>query len=174
MENKEIKAILEKYWAGESSLQEEEILRKAVHDPNASEKLKSLRMLFTTPVAGEQLSATAEDKMDAFLKGIQTSASTNKMSLNSNHVAKVKPLHEGKVKQLPKRNWLKIAVVALLLIGIGGVWTNRVAEQERMAALETYEQTKEALAMMGLHFKTGEETTLNTIINASDKLDILN
>lgn len=159
-QNIQAEEILKKYWAGESSLEEETILRKAVHDPAASKELKKYAAMFEAPKEEVKLSGAAEEKMEAFFAKIQKEE---------------KP--QAKIRTLAIRKWMQIAAIGLLLVSMGWWWSQRVyqmQEKERIVALETYEQTKQALAMMGLHFKTGEEKTLNSIIDASEKLDILN
>ncbi len=240
MENKEhINQLLEKFWAGTSSLEEEQILRKAVFDQKAPEELKSLQSLFLGPIEQGTMSNLADQKFkqafaqiqaqelmkkywagessleeEAKLKtlvhqlpaAIDTADNTDndfqkdlaiaKMIFAEvretniseageakmlaffdeikNKEAKVVPLKEAKVRSLPKRNWLKIAVVGLLLIGVGSVWTKRVNDMEKAEAQIAYEQTKEAFELLGMHFNKGEQTTINSIRNASENLDILN
>ncbi len=158
----QMEALLEKYWEGETSLEEEASLREAVYNPLATNKLIAARNIFTAPAPKANFSKEGEAKMEAFFTKIQREE------------GKVKTLPEAKVKKLPKRNLLKIAVVGLLLIGIGGIWTNRVNNLERAEAQLAYEQTKEALELLGMHFNKGQEATLNSVKDASDNLGILN
>ena len=240
MENKEhINQLLEKFWAGTSSLEEELTLRKAVFDPNAAEEHKALQSLFLGPTEKTNLSNATDQKFKQVFVQIQTQElltkywagessleeeaklkklvnqlpaaiggdsesdktfaadlATMKMIFSEEteakisaegeskmlaffdeikkHEAKVVPLKEAKVRSLPKRNWLKIAVVGLLLIGIGSVWTKRVNDIEKAEAQLAYEQTKEAFELLGMHFNKGEQTTINSLRNASKSLDILN
>jgi len=240
MENKEhINQLLENFWAGTSSLEEEQILRKAAFDPDASEELKGMRSLFLGPKETSELPSSADQKFNhAFLQiqiqellkkywagesSLEEEASLKQLvhqlpnSIKSDgdvnqefeselavakiifaetpevkissegeakmlaifdelkeEKAKVIPLKEAKVKQLPRRNWLKIAVVGLLLIGVGSIWTKNVNDMERAEAQLAYEQTKEAFELLGMHFNKGEQTTINTLRNASENLDILN
>jgi len=172
MEPKNIQTLLDKYWEGTSSLQEEESLRSLLHAENVPEQFKTYRELFLPPMPASQetaplLSAAAEDKMMDFFKGLEDSSSEAKiLSLNSSSNNEV---------AAPKRNWLRIAAAAAMIFGIGWFWTmqtNRMIEAERVAALETYEQTKEALALLGMHFNNGETKTLEGVKQASDGLDV--
>jgi len=237
--NTHINQLLEKFWTGESSLEEENQLRKAVFDPNASDELKALQSFFLGPIERSPMPNSADQKFnqafeqiraqellkkyyagetsleeEATLKTIVNklpSAITNtgsevddfktelaiakmifpedeEIKLSSagekkmltyfdelkEQKAKVVPLKQAKVRTLPKRNWLKIAVVGLLLIGVGSIWTKRVNDMEKAEAQLAYQQTKEAFELLGMHFNKGEETTINTLRNASENLGILN
>jgi len=179
MEPRNIQTLLEKYWQGTSSLQEEEALRVVLHAEDVPEQFKIYQELFLPPMPSSdqaqlqdapQLSAVAEDKMMDFFKGLEKSE-------DKRQGAKVLSLNrtsESDVIQ-PKRNWMRIAAAAAMIFGIGWFWTiqtNRMIEQERVAALETYEQTKEALALLGMHFNNGETKTLQGVKQASERLDV--
>lgn len=157
-----IDQLLEKYWEGESDLNEEEQLRKYFQSADLDAKYKHLQPMFV----GLEKGAEAKPTIEAESRWKKTLSTINGKS-------------EAKVIGMPKRNWWKVAAVALLLIGVGGSWVKMIEGQEKrlamekQEAMEIYEQTREALAMMGIHMKKGTDKTAKEMNKVSKNLGII-
>ena len=143
MDYNNIRKLLDKYWEGESSLQEESQLRSFFAGDNIPEDLKAYQPLF-------QFFQLEQDKNlneDFDQRLIQELTSAEKPA--------------PKVRRLPYF-LMRVAAVGILLISIyfvGQQWSDSshttVAETEEMTPEEVYAQTKEALLLVSTKLNKG-------------------
>ena len=160
MNNPNIDSLLEKYWQGETSLDDERDLRNFFQQEQVSEQYEALRPLFV----GIPEAATAQPSSEAEAKWLKTLGGLEAPAEGGAKVIGMSP---------PRRNWWRIAAVALILIGVGSVWTNTIREQQRQEAMVAYNETKKALAMVGIHFENGKDRAAKNLRKASKNLDII-
>lgn len=162
MKNIMIDNLLEKYWMGETSLEEEKQLRTFFQSSELSENYEALRPLFVGTEVTEmpEISAATEAK---WLKTFDQLEGPAKQ--------------EGKVISMqPKRNWFRVAAVAIILLATGYFIYNNANEyedQQYAETMEAYEETKRALAMVGIHFEKGKDKTAIGINTVSRNLEII-
>lgn len=120
-----VKELLEKYWAGDSSLEEEQQLREYFHQPQIAPELERYRNLFN--YFGTQQSVSMPgDISEAVIK------------------SKLERAPEGKIISFA---FWKIAAAAVLLIGLFTFYNNMNTNTSKAIVWEdTYENEEEALA----------------------------
>ena len=143
MDYNNIRKLLDKYWEGESSIEEESQLRSFFSGEDIPEDLKPYQPLF-------QFFQLEQDKnlnVDFDQRLIQELKSSEKPP--------------AKVRSLPYY-LMRVAAVGILLISIyfvGQQWSdgsyNTVAETEEMTPEEVYAQTKEALLLVSAKLNKG-------------------
>ena len=158
-----IKLMLEKYWAGESTLEHEAQLSAYFTSQNVEEELKVYIPLFSFFNEEKKQSIHLEDKIMAKIESstVTTSANTTKVI---------------------RLNWQRAVAIAasLLLVITIGFNTYRSQQQIKVAQLDTFEspeqalaQTKAALLYLSSRMNKGaNKATLS--ISKTKSLDIIN
>ncbi|NIG56125.1 hypothetical protein [Chitinophaga sp. Cy-1792] len=148
MDYKAISALLEKYWNGESSLEEEAMLKAfyAEPHPDMPEDLEEAAPLFQYFGGGEAIPAEPEWDPLPFTETIT-------------------PVPAKIVRMRPGYNWMKYAAVLLMAVGIGYALkehqhTKQQANQQLAMEEEqrkAYQETKKALALLSRNLNKGTE-----------------
>ncbi|NNE29420.1 MAG: hypothetical protein HKN16_07275 [Saprospiraceae bacterium] len=158
MKNPKIDHLIEKYWEGETSLSEENELRQFLKSKDIDQDYEMIKPLFVG-VAQQGMASPGHKADDKWLATLDTLEEKNRGG--------------AKVIGMPQRNWWRIAAVALVLVAVGTWFTTQSRTYEKQEAIAAYEQTKEALAMLGMHMKTGQDKTAIGISTASKNLEII-
>lgn len=170
MDYNKIKELLDKYFEGETSLEEEALLEVYFGQSDIAEDLQKYQPLFQYlgEEKGIELSLGFEDRVMAQLT-------------NEENMEVVKP------KQITRWNipWTKMAAAVLLLIGSYTVYwqqqrvepvaptIDKFAAYDAMTEKEAYERTKAALMLISNKMNKGADKakkSLSTIKEATDKL----
>ncbi|CAL1518330.1 hypothetical protein [Chitinophaga sp. MM2321] len=145
MDYNRISALLEKYWEGETSLEEEALLRGfySVHHPDLPDELKEAAPLFQ--YFHEEAERVFEEPSGKVVEAVP-----------------------AKIMQLsPFRHWMKYAAVLLVAIGIGYAMKQH-QQQERAAVValqegdmndpqKAYAETKKALQLLAKNLNKGTD-----------------
>ncbi|MEP7321072.1 MAG: hypothetical protein ABI761_04095 [Saprospiraceae bacterium] len=160
-----IKLLLDKYWAGDTSLEEETTLTTYFTTLNNYEEFKAYATLFI--FFNEERKQTI-DLEDIILSKISMQPAVLK-----------KP--EGKVIRM---NWQKVSAIAasiLVIITLGiGVFQTQLKQKQSLAQLDTFdspekalEQTKAALLFLSSRMNKGTNKAAKSI-SKTETLNILN
>lgn len=116
MEDKKINQLLERYFAGESSLEEENELRALLQNKDLPEKWRPYQAIF---------------------RGLgQEAAITLPADIEKEILAQIEPETAPRIRQITWKPWLRYAAtVAVLLIAITW-WSNSVPEPETTAGID--------------------------------------
>lgn len=149
MKNEYIELLLNKFYSGETSPQEEEQLTEFFRQENLPEKWdKDKEMILALSDYAPEVPQQLEQKMSAFIDSLEKSSSVNK---------KTYPI---------RKLWYSIAsiaAVALLVIGLG-IWNSSPKKTNKQLLADTFqtpdeaqEATIEALQLFAHHFSKGIE-----------------
>ena len=148
MESTNIEQLLEKYWNGDTSVEEEQQLQRFFSEEEVPEHLEGVATLFQSFGADRQFKQLDDDFDEALIRNIEKS---DKLS--------------------PFKNWLSIAATVLLLL-VSALWVKDILpEQTEQPVAETttieedtyedprlaYEQTKEALLLISSMMNKGTQ-----------------
>lgn len=155
MDSKQINQLLEKYWACESTLEEEQALREYFRKGNYPEQLRETAALFT--YFGESKKKSLDDA-----------------AFNSEVMQKVKP--QGKLVPLV-RNAMRIAAGIAVLVVAFVLVRNELRSSPSQEVADTYddpklafEETKKALLMISKSFGTAEKQARKiSVFNEAEK-----
>lgn len=171
MDHNEIQLLLDKYFAGETSLIEEKLLKEYFTQPDIHVDFETWKPLFDYFSAGKDLMTSMEFD-ERFLRKIR----------------------KGKVPlRRSSRYWLRAAAIVLLLIGAAGIiyrssYKHNSARLQTMIQVQTtnnsaveitdtYDNPEEAkkaveqaLALLSSHLDKGKNTAEKNI----EKIDVLN
>lgn len=145
MEYKKIEKLLEKYWNGETSLQEEQQLRHFFQSPKVPGHLKNIAPLFQYYQKETEYNPLGKPFEEKVLNKVSPGTATRSRALWN--------------------NLLKVAA-SLLIIGLTVYYLGFNREQEDTVAATTiedpelaYEKTKMALLLVSEKLNTGEKYT---------------
>lgn len=161
MELQKINELLEKYWNGNTSLEEEQMLTQYFRDNEVPARLKGVAALFCQFEAGRQTEVPDKDFDDQVLQKISQVEPAKVRSLPQRMLPQRQPLH-GQL-------WLKIAAILLIFLTAGLLWLNQadrelpVAEQTETTQdtyqdpQQAYEQTRQALLLVSSLMNEGTQ-----------------
>jgi len=141
METGKIKSLLEKYWAGESSLEEENAIKAYYQGADIDKELMHFKALFN--YYDESKEITLEKSIESMI-----------------------PAEEAKVISFGRLRAIAAAVIilAVSVFGINYLSNQKEAKEKQMMAMEVadpeeaYELTKEALAYLSSNFEKGSKS----------------
>jgi hypothetical protein len=147
-----VKALLEKYWAAESSLEEEQLLRDYFRQDTIDPGLEKYRTMFGFFVAQQSVAMKGNLTPD-------TGASAKVVELKTKN-------HSG--------IWLKIAASVLLILSSYAVYNKVNTKPEKVFVwVDTYEseeealeKTKEVLLLVSRKMKKGTDTAAKSLLKA--------
>ncbi len=177
MEFKNIDLLLEKYWAGESSLEEEQSLRLYFNQDEIAERHLSFVSLFRFFAEEQQaeLSEDFDEKLFQKLEDSEKDKSVQGLPEQSDLNSKVVPLQKDK----PRKKFfvLRIAAAIALLLSCWFFFPKtadpviaKVDKQEVEEAKIAYQQAKAALLLLSRKMNKGTQTALqgmNELDNAT-------
>ncbi|MEP7267022.1 MAG: hypothetical protein ABI844_05300 [Saprospiraceae bacterium] len=155
-----IKSILDKYWAGESTLQEEKIIYQYFEDGQVDEAFKEVAPLFSY----------LKDERDI------------KIDLEEVVMRKISSSHtSGKILKLNWQRAIAIAASLLLVLSLGvSTYKYQISKRTELMTMDTFQspdealaQTKAALAYLSARMNKGTEKVSESL-NKAESLDILN
>lgn len=151
MEWNRIEALVEKYWAGETSVEEEKELKQFFRTSDPSQWTASLREVadlfryYATEEANQPLGQVFDNRLLNQLK-----------ARPSDKESKIRPLY---------LNWLKLAACLVLVVSAVLVWRNRKTEKLAVQRTEkdtfedpqkAYEETRKALLLVSVQLNRGK------------------
>ena len=173
MDYNNINKILDKYWEGETSLQEEQTLHHYFNSGEVADELKEIQPLFVY-FQEEQATCIENSKFDeALIAQLETTI--------------VQPM-QLQPKQKRRRRVISLvsraAAIVLLVIGSMVVYQNVYQEQSPVAVNEplqledlseeerlAYEQTKAALAYLSSKLNRGTKIATDNLMKVSKKTE---
>jgi len=138
--------LLKKYWRGETSVKEEQILKESLSD-SLYEELPEAEERYFKQVGGfSQLSMKKELKVEQFIKNERQEAS---------------PSSNFKISANNRFRLLSVAASFLLLLSaIGGLdYWNAQKQQEQLAARAAFNEARQSLLLMSSKLNKGTTTT---------------
>ena len=146
MESKQIKALLDKYWEGESSLQEEQQLREYFAQEVIDEEFRAFKPMFQF----------FKQEQDAYLNGDFEERLSQKLKEHKEETPK-----QAKVIRFLARA-AAVAAIFLAVIFAYSTWDSNSAtqvselnEKEKAEALLAYQEAKAALLLVSKKLKKG-------------------
>ncbi len=146
MELTDIEKLLDKYWNGDTTVEEEQLLQRYFSEERVPDHLEGVATLFQTFSADRQFKQLDDDFDEALIRDIEKTE-----------------------KQFSFKNWLSVAAVITLLI-VSALWvkdmlpeqTQPVTTGSQRIEVDTYkdpqlayEQTKEALLLISSMMNKG-------------------
>jgi hypothetical protein len=155
-----VKVLLEKYWAAESTLDEEQLLRDYFQQNTIDPNLEKYRAMFGYFVVQQSVA----------MKG--------NVASNARSIPKVVELKTKKQKGI----WLKIAAAALLLLSSYAVYNKVTTKPEKAFVwVDTYdteeealEKTKEVLLLVSRKMKKGTDKAAQSLQKAQVATGVVN
>lgn len=164
--NEHIRPLLDKYWSGDTSLEEEKILTQYFNQASVDKEFEAFKPLFNYFDEQRQLSVDLEDQIMARIAGSEK-----------------KTIGEPKGKVIPL-SWRRVAAIAaslLLILTVSfGISQYRQTGKSDMVMSDTYqtpeealEQTKAALLYLSSRMNKASEQATKSL-SKTQSLNILN
>ena len=169
MEYKDIEALLEKYFEGETKLEEEAELRAFFREADVPQHLEKYRSMFNM-FSEEQavtLPETFESRLDKAI--LDTEADENKRG-------------NGTIFSLPRRLVQAAAIALLIIAGVSVIWQLQQKQTQPQTAMqetydnpeEAYKTAREALLMVSEKLNKGTDLANRNMKLLEEKTNIVN
>ena len=171
MDYKKINNILDKYWEGETSLQEEETLHEYFNSGEVADELKDVQPLFVY-LQEEQATQLENPKFEEELL----------VQLEETIVRPIQPIQQNRRRRIISLV-SRAAAIVLLVIGSVAVYQQTYSSSEDISVTaiqledlteeerQAYEQTKAALAYLSSKLNKGTKIATDNLVKVSKKTE---